>query len=129
MNPQRKNKLMKISKVTAFKALGCIRSKPECVFAMLCNAEVSDRSDKESTEVKSARLAFTKTASSLHSKKKKRFLQSLQLIILCRIFGIFWDLKSHNTCTLRLACLQKPLEELQIPLHEDLSYVLTKEEL
>ena len=62
---------MKFSKVTAFKALGCIRSKPECVFAMLCNAEVSDRSDKESTEVKSARLAFTKVASTLHSKKKK----------------------------------------------------------
>ena len=62
------NKLMKFSKVTAFKALGYIRSKPECVFAMLCNAEVSDRSDKESTEVKSARLAFRKTASSLHSK-------------------------------------------------------------
>jgi hypothetical protein len=71
---KRKAELLKVSKVAALKALSCICAKPENVFDMLCQEEISKKKDggspfSYSSEVKSLRLAFEKSSTPLQRKR------------------------------------------------------------
>ena len=74
LSTKRSSELFKVSKLLAIKALGCVMSKPEKVFDLLCEKEVDDRLNegklfKQTPELTCFKMAFNKARSSLEKKR------------------------------------------------------------
>jgi hypothetical protein len=71
---KRKKELLKVSKIAAIKALGCVSAKPEKVFSLLCEHEVPAEQNQDSVtkcpaELKGVRIALQQSLSGFEKKR------------------------------------------------------------